>query len=592
MSDRNSRYCECNHARAIQWRAKSSEKELIMKRTVLVCAAALMLLPACSRQKLDPALASYIDSLMNSLYKSDQPGAVILVAKDGEPVFRKAYGLANLELNVPNTPENVFAIASMTKQFTAVCVLQLLQQEKLSLQDDIRKYLPGYNTHGRLITVEHLLTHTNGIPNVTVHPDFYRKEILEPSREELLNCSANDSLLFEPGTDWSYNDVGFIMAAFIVERASGMPFHEYMRKNIFDPAGMKNTTFGTRERVIPRMVTGYTPGEGESYRPEEYYSWTWGLGMGEIVTTVDDMLRWDEALYTEKLVKRDLLERAWTSYALPDGQKANYGYGWWVSQPGGIQIIVHPGAIGGFRSFSFRIPSQHLFVVFLSNNARVGYTGPLESLSSTLAGLTRDIPPGRAISAEKMKEYTGVYEMGFLRIVSAKDVTREELYRTITAHDTFLISQQAGGRKVHLRNIGEDSFVADDLAVYFRFRRDAGGKIIALERHMEPISFGPVRTERKTDHPLPKERDPITLDESALKTFAGKYNFGGDHSSRVHVEGGRIYMQGVGDLLPESGTRFFVKDADVEVEFLKNPEGVVIGLILKQGWVEEARKVE
>ena len=563
-----------------------------MKRTILFCAAGLILLPACSRQKLDPAVASYIDSLMNVDYKPDQPGAVILVARDGEPVFRKAYGLANLELNVPNRPENIFAIASMTKQFTAVCVLQLVQEGKLSLQDDIRKHLPAYNTHGRVITVEHLLTHTNGIPNITMRPDFYAREIVEPTREELLDCAAGDSLLFEPGTDWSYNDVGFILAAFIVERVSGVPFHDYMQKNIFDPAGMENTSFGTRERVIPRMVSGYTPGEGDSFRPEEHSNWTWGIGMGDIVTTVDDMLRWDEALYTEKLVKKDLLEKAWTPYLLAGGQQADYGYGWWVSQRQGVRIIMHPGAIGGFRSFAFRIPSQHLFVVLLSNNARVSYLRALESIPARLAGLTWEIPPVHPLSPEQMNEYAGVYELLHLRLTCTSDVTHQKLYRTITVRDTVLIFQAAGGEKVPLWNIGKDLFVTADQTRYFQFRRDDGRKITALEWQYEPISFGPVRSEPKTDRLVPRERVPISLDEKTLKSFAGKYNFGGEHTSRVRVEGSGVFMDGVGEIFPESETHFFAKDADMTVEFLRDAKGVVTRLVLNEAGKYEARKVE
>jgi CubicO group peptidase (beta-lactamase class C family) len=562
-----------------------------MKRTIPVCAAGLILLVGCSRQKLDPSVASYIDSLMNANYKSDGPGAVILVARDGEPIFRKAYGLANLELRVPNRPENVFAIASMTKQFTAVCVLQLVQQGKLSLQDDIRKYLTEYNTHGRVITVEHLLTHTNGIPNITEHADFYAKEILEPTREELLNCAANDSLLFEPGTDWSYNDVGFILAAFIVERVSGIPIHDYMRRNIFEPAGMKSTKFGTRDSVIPDMATGYTPAAGGSFRPAEYYSWTWAIGMGDIVTTVDDMLRWDEALYTEKLVNKDLLEKAWTSYVLADGRKSDYGYGWGISQPQGVKIISHVGVVGGFRSFSLRIPSQHLFVAFLSNNARVNHMGPQASLSSRLAGLSNRIPPGHALSPEEMKEYAGIYEMRHLGILSSKEYVRGKMYRIIAAQDTVLMSRRTGGWRAPLRNIGKDLFISEDQTTHFRFRRDDEGKIVALEWHWEPISFGPVRTELKMDHPLPKEKVPVAIDGNTLKTFAGKFNFGGEHTSSVRVEGARIYMQWVGELIPESETRFFGKDADVTVEFLKNPKGVVTGLIFGP-WGNEARKVD
>lgn len=192
-------------------------------------------------QQLSKLDEQFVDSVMGANYKSGEPGAVLLIAKKGQPVFRKAYGLANLEFNVNNKPEYVFRIASMSKQFTAVCVLKLAQEGKLNLQDDIKKYLPDYNTHGRHITIENLLTHTNGINDFASKKEFPAQAILIQSPKELMNSFMNDSLTFEPGTDWGYSNSGYVVACLIVEKVSGMSLSEYRSQYIFNPLEMSHT---------------------------------------------------------------------------------------------------------------------------------------------------------------------------------------------------------------------------------------------------------------------------------------------------------------------------------------------------------------
>jgi CubicO group peptidase (beta-lactamase class C family) len=565
-----------------------------MKHVVAVSVALIILLAACSERKPDQAIGSYIDSVMNASFKPNAPGAVILVAKDGVPLFRKAYGLANVELNVPNKPEYIFAIASMTKQFTAVCMLQLVQQGKLSLQDDIRKYLPEFNTHGRLITIEHLLTHTSGIPNSEAKPEFDQRKVLEQSQEEMFAFVMNDPLLFEPGSDCSYNDFGYYLAGLIVERASGMIYNEYLQKNIFQPAGMNSSATGTREKTIPLFVTGYRSAGDSAYRPGEYFNWKWTRGLGDIVTNVDDMLKWDEALYTDKLVRRDLLEKAWSSFVLTDGRKTNYGYGWWLSEYQNLQMIWHLGGTGDFGSCAVRIPSQHLFAVVLTNNGS-GYGAAIsatQQIALRLAGKTLSKLSIRSLSAAQLSEYVGVYEKRHTDMFRLSNLGRDKFYRYLTVQDTILFSQWGAGSKAALVNVSKDLFVFKGSDDYIRFRRDNNDKIIALESYSDPFMWAPIRTERRTDLPLPKEKVPISLDEKTLKSYAGKYVFGIDISRRVRIEGSHVYADGIGEIFPESPTRVFSKIPGATVEFTKNSRGAVTGSIWTLWQRLEAKKVE
>lgn len=292
-----------------------------MKQLYFLFITALITISS-SAQQLSKQDEQFADSVMNENYPADKPGAVLLIAKNGKPVFRKAYGLASIELKVPNKPEYIFAIGSMSKQFTAVCILKLAQEGKLNLQDDITKYLPQYNAHGRHITIENLLTHTSGIINFTSVKGVVAKSMLDQSHEELLNDFMNDSLLFEPGTDWSYSNSNYIVAGLIVEKVSGISLSEYLQQNIFNPLGMSHTYTGTHDSVIVNAVNGYESAGNDTYK-SPYNGWSWNFGAGGIVTNADDLLKWDNALYTEKVIKKEWLEKAWKPFVLPNGQITN-----------------------------------------------------------------------------------------------------------------------------------------------------------------------------------------------------------------------------------------------------------------------------
>lgn len=567
-----------------------------MKQMTLIAAALIILLSGCSRETLDQAHTSYIDSLMNSVYKANAPGAVVLVARDGVPLFRKAYGLASVELNVPNKPENVFAIGSMTKQFVAVCILQLVGEGKLSLQDDLRRYLPEVNTHGRLITVEHLLTHTNGILDHYATSGFAARQVVEPSDQELLTLFNNDSLMFEPGSDWSYNDYGYTLLVYMVERVSGMRMDEYLQKRIFQPAGMKTAAVVTNERTFPLFVPGYASAGDSLYRRGRQTSWKWDRGSGDILMSADDLLKWDEALYTDTLIKRGLLEKAWTPFILANGETTFAGYGWVVSQWKGLRVISHGGTAEGFASVALRIPSQHLFVAVLSNNQTtygalydLGY-----EIALIMAGSQVSVPPSRGLTAEQLAEYGGAYETHIYDVILTANYTRDKVYRYITVRDSLLISQRWAWESA-LVNVGDDLFLVRGHAIgnqtYMRFLRDADRKIASLEVFTEPWQLGPVRVEKKTDHVMPKKRVPVVIDERIVRSYVGRYNFGGEHSSRVFFDGKHIYL-GRREIFPESETRFFYKNWGGTIEFLKNSKNVVTGMTITTLGKSEGRKVE
>lgn len=242
-----------------------------------------------------------IDSMINAIYKADEPGAAVLLAQDGKILLSKGYGMANMELKVPVHPGHVFGIGTLSQYFTTVAILMLQEQGKLDVKDDIRKYIPSYNTHGKTITIENLLTHTCGIPGFREYVAYSVKDKLEESRYAGLQFSEEQPLLFDPGTNWSYSLPGYGLLSLIVEKISGQFFSEFVQQKIFDKLGMTQTYFG-KKGVIPLKTTGYIFNAArkiyERYEEGSYVQYS-AIGLGSILSTVDDLYRWHMGLQLE-----------------------------------------------------------------------------------------------------------------------------------------------------------------------------------------------------------------------------------------------------------------------------------------------------
>ena len=536
-------------------------------------------------QTLSRADHAYIDSLVGATYKMNEPGGTVLVAINGKPVYRKAFGLASVELKVPNAPESVFRVGSISKQFTAVAMLQLAQAGKLSLEDDIRKYLPWYDTHGRLITIANLLSHTSGIPSYTEKPGFEKMMNTTITKRGLAEYVMGDSLLFEPGTDWSYSNTGYAMANLVIEAVSEMPFEDYLQRNIFQALGMRYSTTGSNDRTIPGAVTGYDRiGEGQ-YKPSACLDWSWPYGGGQVLSSVDDMLKWDEALYTDKVLEEQWRAKAWTSFILADGRESNYGFGWSVGTWKGLKVIEHGGAINGFLSNAIRIPSKHVYVIALSNNtsAPPRFT---DQIALRLAGQPMVLPVALEADSATLNDYVGMFlvERSGGRLTS--NSTTEQLYRAITLSNDTLSAQVTGGAKTPLRPIGKDLFTFGESFTFARFVRNPDGAVTAVEISQEPITIGPASVEKKTDVPLPAPKPTVTLDAKTLERYRGKYQLVPGFIIEITTEGDRIFGQATGqprfELFPESDTLFNLRVVDASIEFVLDEKGEVVSAFLNQ----------
>lgn len=548
-----------------------------------------------SAQQISKADEQLVDSIMKANYNEHEPGAVILIAKNGQPLYRKAYGLSNLELNIANKPDNVFQIASISKQFTAVCALQLAQQGKLNLTADIRKYIPDYNSHGRSITLEHLLYQTSGIPSFTELKQYEPNRTIHQSKKELLNSFMNDSLLFEPGTDWSYSNSNYALIALIIENVSGLPLGEYYKQHIFGPLQMLHTCLENNDTIIPGKVSGYTNANYEGYKPAAFEDCSWNIGSSGICTNVDDLLKWDNALYTEKILKQWWLSIAWKAFILVDGRTTNYGFGWGVSSYKGMQILEHGGAAFGFLSTALRIPSKQLYIVILSNNEASNPYTIGENLAIHFSGQVVETPTIFHPDKERLNAYVGVYAIHRIGARVATNFTNEKLFRTITLKNDTLYSQTKGAPKQALICIGEDLFMFEGRGERLLFDRNEKGDIKFLETYFEPIAHGPTELEIKTTLPLPKEKIAVPIKAGILELYKGKYDIGQGYYMRIKADGNKIYIVGTGndneELFAENETTFFLKSRDAEITFTKE-KGKVTGLILNEGVRTIGQKID
>lgn len=332
--------------------------------------------------------AARIDQLLAELYPEDEPGAAVLVEKDGQMLLRQGYGMAHLELEVSIQPEMVFRIGSITKSFTAVAILKLVEAGKLALDGKISRYLPDDPTHGAKITLEHLLTHTSGIRSLTRLDDFPRlREDLTVS--QLIDLFKDLPADFAPGEKFLYANSGYILLGAILEKVTGRTYADWLAESLFVPLGLTHTAYGADAPIVPGRVAGYAGSRG-SYQNAGYLSMTQPYAAGGLISTVDDLARWARALTSGTLMRQDLCERMTTPHRLQDGQATPYGYGVTVSSCEGQRVIEHSGGIHGFMSSLLWMPDVHLAVVILSNNP--GHRPDPATLAYVLATLAMGKP--------------------------------------------------------------------------------------------------------------------------------------------------------------------------------------------------------
>jgi CubicO group peptidase (beta-lactamase class C family) len=302
-----------------------------------------------------------VDALLSD-YAGDAPGASVLVLRDGEPVVRASYGLADLEAGTPTTPETNYRLASMTKQFTAAAVLLLAEDGSLTLDDRAREWLPSLPQAADEVTIRHLLTHTSGLIDYEdVIPRTFIAQLHDADVLRLLE--TQDRTYFPPGTDYRYSNSGYALLARIVQGASGKTFPAFLRERIFQPLGMTGTVAHEEGiSTVNHRAFGYTEWEGW-WNLTDQDPTSAVLGDGGIYSSIDDLAKWDAALYDSRLLQPSSLQQAFTPATKTNDPRVQYGYGWRITG----ETLWHSGESIGFRNVIVRYPKRHMTVVVLTN---------------------------------------------------------------------------------------------------------------------------------------------------------------------------------------------------------------------------------
>jgi CubicO group peptidase (beta-lactamase class C family) len=387
---------------------------------VLHLCSVLLLCGFASAQTLTPVEITKIDQLFADYAKPDSPGCSLAIYRNGAIAYARGYGMASLELGVPITPQTVFDIGSISKQFTAFSILLLQQRGGVSVEDDIRKFLPEIPDYGQRITLHHLMTHTSGMRDYAGLFDLagVPEQNLTNDQDALDLIVRQKALNFPPGEEWDYSNTGFFLLSQVVKRVTGKTLRDFEQENIFIPLGMSSTQiFNDHRQIIPHRATGYACDEGKKSFGVEMSNFE-QTGDGSVQTSVEDLLRWDENFYTPKIGGADLIRQMQVVGTLNNGKEHGYAGGLMISAYRGQPTVRHGGAWAGYRAELLRFPRQHTSVAVLCNVAQSAPSVRADHVADIVLAHVLGLTPAVAekeeasepVSPDILERYVGVYQ--------------------------------------------------------------------------------------------------------------------------------------------------------------------------------------
>lgn len=537
-----------------------------------------------------------IDDLLSRYYEYGLINASVLVAEKGEVIFNKGYGFANAEHNIFNSNKTVHRIGSITKQFVSMMIMQLVEEGKVNLEEKMTSYLKDYRKDtGDKVTIFHLLTHTSGIPSYTGLPNFWADSMKNPyTTNELIEKFCSGDLEFEPGTQFSYNNSGYVLLAKIVAETTGKSYEENIQERIFNRVGMKNTYLDRPEKIILNRAAGYDK-RGEHLLNTNYMNVKNAFGAGDIVSTVEDLYLWDQALYTDNLISNESKKKIFTPYL------SNYGFGWGISKienpVGGdsLTLISHTGGINGFNALIARIVDDKHLIVVLNNSGGAPLAEIRRNITNILYGKDYEFP--------KKPIASHLHEIILDEGIDKAMVVFKELMEF--EKETFNINEG------DINNLGYSFLVEnkiDEAIGVFQFNIDAfpksfnvydsmgealmkkGDNEKSIENYKKSIELNPQNSngyemlkKLGVDISAPKDAD---VSKEVLKSYVGKYNLFPNFFVTITAENEKLFSQATGQakfqIFPETPSKFYFKVVDAKIEFIKEGDSVN-NIVLYQG---------
>jgi len=510
-----------------------------------------------------------MEELVQFYVANKQFMGTVLVARQEKVLLSKGYGFADLEWDIPNTPNTKFRLGSVTKQFTAACILLLEERGKLKIEDPIRKYMPDAPAAWNKITIFHLLTHTSGIPSFTDFPDYSSSEAVHSTPEKLVARFRDKPLDFQPGEKWRYSNSGYVLLGYLMERVTGQTYADFVQQNIFEPLGMKDSGYDSNSAVIVHRASGYSP-SAEGPVNAGYIDMSIPFSAGALYSTTEDLLRWEQGLFGGKLLAPASLEKMTTPF------KEDYALGLGVHSASGRKVIEHGGGIEGFNTHLAYYPDDQLVVVALANLNGGAASAMVPKLASLARGEALVLPSERkeiTLAPQVLSQYVGTYEFA--------QMGRKMWIRLEGEH---LSTQLSGQSRVPIFAESESKFFLKVVDAQIEFGKDEKGAYLLL--HQGGRDQKAYRTSEKVE-----ERKQVAIPAEIAAQYIGTYELQTNRQMVITLENGQLMAQLTGQrklpLSAESESRFFFQDVDAQIEFLKDEKGRVNRLVLHQGPMEQ-----
>jgi len=529
-------------------------------------------------------LRARADAIVAAAYPADGPGGAVIISRGGETLYTAGRGLADVETRRPITPDTVFRLGSITKQFTAAVVMQLVQEGRLSLDDPITRFFPDYPQPGGAATVRQLLQHTSGIQSYTAIPGFMAEaNIARPyTTEQMIALFRDLPSPTPPGQEWAYNNSGYVMLGAIVERVTGMPWHQAVAERITRPLGLSTIGYGVdRESGAAAMARGYSG--SDQVRPAMNIHMSVPHAAGALVGTVGDLARWADALHHGRVVDQASYAAMTTPAALPEGRTHPYGFGLGLDAVRGRPAVGHSGGIPGFTTDSVYVPSENIFVAVFANSNDPAV--PPGVVARRLAALAVGEPYEEFTRAEvdpaTLAPLFGVYR------VSGEDGVERRFF----ARDGKLYTARQDGPDREVFAAGGDRFFyGPESLSWFRMERRPDGAHV-MEMHQD--SGETDRATRTGD--VPAEAPPAQVSQSVLQSYVGRYETAGPAADVAMAADGTLTIQLAGQpalaMRATSATEFAVPGPNARVVF-HSENGAVTRLVIHHGGRElEGRRV-
>jgi CubicO group peptidase (beta-lactamase class C family) len=534
--------------------------------------------------------AAKIDEVMTLANKYRLFNGAVLVAEGGKVIYKKGFGLANMEWNIPNTPETRFRLGSITKQFTATAILKLVEEGKIKLDGKISDYLPEYRKDiGEKVTVHQLLNHTSGIPSYTGLPGFFQDVSRNPFKvDDFVKKYASNDLEFEPGSKFSYNNSGYFLLGAIIEKVAGKPYEQFLKERIFDPLGMKNTGYDHWDTLLQKRATGYQKTAG-GYINAPYLDMSIPYAAGSLYSTVEDLYLWDQALYTDSVLNAQFKELMFKP------NLENYAYGWTIRKANfddKIPVITHNGGINGFSTTIIRFPAEKNLIVLLDNTA----TGNnIDRLSSELAKILYERPfnlpkmsivdpLAKTISEKGITAGIAQYQDFKAKQSNIYDFGEEELNRL----GYQLLQRGKQDEAIQIFKLNVEAYpkafnTYDSLGEAYMV---AGNKELAITNYKKSLELNP-KNSNATETLKRLESKAAPPDPNTYDAYVGEYEVTPSFIVKIFKDGDKLMTQASNqpafELFPEGGDNFALKVVNARVTFVKDAAGTVTSLMIHQG---------